>query len=559
MRNLKARTLLWLIFALMTVGIAAAWRLAVPNPGGTFDDAFILLVYARHFADTGQFFYQPADGHLDGFTSLLDLLLKGGLIRLFPGDPIFVVWAVTVALFLAIAATAAALAALFARSSAGSRRGLILLFALLAATSNSVGVGSRFLLETPLYVLICLALVGRFVAWRLPATRGELLCFTLLLCALPLARPEGLPLAVGILAAFLLGQRHRLSLLELAGPVGLFLVGMALYYRWRLGYFGAWAPNTYYAKSSSQRLNELRDGVQYVATYSTGLGLAAMAWLLCAPLWLRRLPTPELRWRGAAVQLLALLAVATVVLSGGDCYGGGRLLAAPIALSWLTLLLAVTAPLPAPQQRGPRRFLVAMLALQLAELIAIPAYVLATDPRLLVRTLREEWPLSIDSFACDREIAAQLKQVAASDVVGQTDYQRLKFFADELTVLDLTGLNDRSIAHKSEPLPVRWGKFSYARTLARAPELLVLGHEVRPSAQPMSSWSLEGLAADPQRSAAFIGYPIEPAWTGALARRYVTASLRACGGYFNLFVRRDRAESIHGRSRDLLIGKADSR
>lgn len=552
MRNALARKLLWLVFALLAVGLAAAWRLAVPNPGGTFDDAFILLVYARHFAATGQFFYQLADGHLDGFTSFLDLLLKGSLIRLFPGDPIFVVWAVTVALFLAIAATAAALAALFTRSKAGSHGALILLFALLAATSNSVGVGSRFLLETPLYVLLCIALVGRFVAWRLPATRGELLCFTLLLCALPLARPEGLPLALGILAVFLLGQRRRLSLLELAGPAGLFLVGMALYYRWRLGYFGAWAPNTYYAKSSSQRMNELRDGVRYVATYSATLGLPAMAWLLCAPLWLRRLPTAELRWRGAAVQLLALLAVAVVVVSGGDCYGGGRLLAPAIALSWLTLLLAVTAPLPPAQQRWPRRFLFAMLAVQLAELIAVPAYVLATDPHLLARTLREEWPLSLQSFACDREIAAQLKQVAESEVVGQTDYQRLKFFADELTVLDLTGLNDRSIAHESEPLPVAWGKFSYGRTLARAPALLVLGHEVRPSAQPMSSWSIQGLAADPQRCEAFIGYPIEPAWTDALAARYVTASLRACGGYFNLLVRRDRAETF--RSRGLLIG-----
>ena len=193
-------------------------------------------------------------------------------------------------------------------------------------------------------------------------------------------------------------------------------------------------------------------------------------------------------------------------------------------------------------------FLYAILAVQLAELVAVPVYMALAEPAELRRTLARSWPLRARSFSCDAEIAARLRALTNRPegiwLIAQTDYQRLKYFADDLQPLDLTGLNDRSIAQRRVEGPVRWGKFSYAVALQRRPELWILGHQVEPHAAPREPLARQALAkvlADPELAESYFGYAVEAPLVAPLLADYTAASLPACGGYFNFLIRRELA------------------
>ena len=317
----------------------ALWRFAVPEPGENLDDAFILLVYAKHLAQGGPLYYNLAQGRLDGFTSPLDLFIKALVIRLFPGDPVLDIWVVSLGYYLAVVVSLFGLAGRAARRCGRAVGGVPLLVAAIGASSQSLAAGSQFLLETPLYTLLGVWAGYYFLVDSPPRSWPALLAFAGLLAALPLARPEGLVVAAACLFGFFIIQRRRLGWLRLCAPAVGFALAVGAYYVWRLRYFGFWAPNTYYAKTSASRLNELKDGLRYLWSYTFSSGLPVMLWLFLSPALLPRLPTAELRQRYGALCAVMLAALLAVIYGGGDCYPGGRFLALPVTLSTLALLL----------------------------------------------------------------------------------------------------------------------------------------------------------------------------------------------------------------------------
>ena len=330
------------------VVLVALWRFAVLVAGSTLDDAFILLVYARHFAESGQLYYHLADGHLDGFTSPLDLLIKAGAVRLFPRDPLFDIWVISLGLYLAVTLSVLWFALYAARQppkplplrgARGAR--LVALLGLLGASSQSLAGGSQFLLETPLYTLLGIWAGYYFLVVKPPQSWPALLAFGGLLLALPLTRPEGLVVAGVGLGCFAVEQRRRLPRRRLLVPALVLGLGVAAYYVWRVRYFGYWAPNSYYAKTSASRLREIGDGLRYVRSYALSPALPAMAWLLVCPLFTPRFPTAELRRRYGSLCLVMLASLGTVIYGGGDCYSGGRFLALPLTLSTLAMLMVL--------------------------------------------------------------------------------------------------------------------------------------------------------------------------------------------------------------------------
>ncbi len=200
-------------------------------------------------------------------------------------------------------------------------------------------------------------------------------------------------------------------------------------------------------------------------------------------------------------------------------------------------------------ERVARFFLYTLLVAQLGELVVAPLYVALTAPEELRTTLADGWPLTLRTFGCDAEISARLQTLVGPPggtpwVIAHTDYQRLKFFADELQPWDLTGINDRDIAHRPVAGPVRWGKFSYAAALQRRPDLWILGHRVEPHdapAEPLSRHALYDVLQDAARAERYFGYAVEPPAIAPISQLYVAASLPVCGGYFNFFLRRDHA------------------
>jgi hypothetical protein len=148
----------------------------------------------------------------------------------------------------------------------------------------------------------------------------------------------------------------------------------------------------------------------------------------------------------------------------------------------------------------------------------------------------------LDDFSCERD--ATLWMAAHASSIAETDFQRAKLFADELTVVDLMGLNDRKRAHEHEPGRDLWGKGGFRDAAASNAEILVLG-PLAPGATPMAGFTTRTVVDSPRLSKELLGQPFPPETRDDLVSHYVTASIpRTCGGYLNVFVRADRAADL---------------
>lgn len=515
--------------ALLATSAAALVSFAGAAPA-SIDDAFVVLVYVKHFTASGSFYYNSGEGHVEGFTSLLDVLVKSGAVALTGGDPIGIAWWCALAAHLGAATLAYVIGVrLFRRGgvSLAVRVAGGALLGIAVAASPPLAYGSSFLLETPLFAICALASVGLFALTPDLPSRHQLSVLALSLPLLALVRPEG------VLLAILVGVAARWSSPRGGGWVLLASMTCALVlFAFRLSYFGVHWPNSYYAKTSDSRLNEIRDGLRYVTQYwHSHEGLLLLSFPVAVVVSVSA-PFGENadRIRGGLLASIATLSSCAVIVGGGDCYAGGRFLAVPLCLA----MLALTALAAALEGMWRHLLLATLLAFCAGEIsIGFKAGALA---RLQ--------PLSDDNFACDRRIAAQLKTIAGDGEIAQTDYQRLKYFEDDLRVLDLTGLNNTAIAHRPMRSPVSFGKIDLLDVIRRRSRLWVLGHHVGVQPEPLSDFSLRDVLRTRVLHDQYFGYGIAPDLIDPVTNAYETASIAACGGYFSVLVQRDSRRAL---------------
>jgi hypothetical protein len=125
-------------------------------------------------------------------------------------------------------------------------------------------------------------------------------------------------------------------------------------------------------------------------------------------------------------------------------------------------------------------------------------------------------------------------------VVAQSDFQRFKLFSDHTRVLDLHGLNDRTIAHRAVEGRVRHGKYDAELASHTDADVWIWGYRYFREC-PIAEHALGTVLADPGLAEAFSGYPERPG-PEARARmeaRFTTASVSVCGGFYNFLVRRN--------------------
>lgn len=546
--------LIWIPIA--GVGLVLGLLALASTRAGSLDDAFVVLTYARRLAEAGDFVYNAGEGPLDGFTSLLDVLLKAAVLALAPGDGVRTLWLTTGVLYLAALGSIAAVGARLGSPPGGSPSGASVSAALALVLCPGLAEGTAYMLETPLYLAL-LAPAALVLPGPRPGGWGPELRAAALALALVLARPEGAPVAAVLMA----GRAWPPGPGRWRAPAVLAL-GLAAYLAWRLALFGYWAPNSYYAKTASSRHHELLDGLAYLGAFLTGGGQGAgwkglvgalVGWgvvgaTLLGPLAARALPpleTPSRR-RAACLAGATLAALGAVLVSGGDAYPGRRLLA-PVAL--LALLLAAQV---AGAAAGRARALAIGLLLALAGLRA--AEVLPGAGSKLAALARA--PRGEEDFACERAAARWLARLGPRPRVAHRHFQALKFFAPELHVVDLTGLNDRAIAHAPVSGPVRFGREGLDQALERGVEVIHLHHE-RWSPIALGRYPLSAVLADPDLARATLGEPL-PAdpLLPTLLRDYRTATLLdACGpgAHVNLLVRADWARGVADQG--LLVGE----
>jgi hypothetical protein len=538
MTRLPARALVRLSLLALGVCLAvglALWSLAGTVPGN-LDDAFITLVYARRLSTDGALYWNAADGPVDGFTSMLDVLLKAGLWSAFSEDGLLLAWCAAMFFHVLVVLLACGFAYRFHRDRPHGVA-IALLTSVVVASSSALADGSAYLLETPMAVALAVAACAWFATDRLQRW-STCIPWTVLLVGLFLVRPEGQAIVVGLLALHLWrawpGAAARLDRARTLVPPAT-LVSFAIgYYTWRLQTFGSWAPNTYHAKTSDNRMNEVRDGIDYVAEFasSTGVeGLVVVA-ILVGPalLWLgrHRLDSP--------LETLALVggawgAAAMVVLAGGDCYPGGRFLALPVVLGAIALAWLAT------RRKPIRRAAIAVLALWCAT--GLYDQTRGVDAR---KAAIRGWPARDGRYACEREVARRLAALVGSDgAVMQTDWQRLAYFEPSLHVIDLHGLNDAAIARSAWPGPLRYGKFDYAEALLIRAPIWVWGWRLG-SSMPMAAVPMKDLLGNPLAYETFVGHDTPHEHHEALAETYLPASVPQCNAFFNVLVRRDWAQ-----------------
>ena len=527
----------FLILAL--IGVAIVCLVNTAGMPVITDDAFIVLVYARHLVEGRGLIWN--DQPVEGFTSFLDLIVKSIGTALFD-DPVQMAFAVTLTFQVGCAGLVMFLAFKLNHIAGTPPRARVAWAAFAGfavATSDALAYGAGFLLETPMFVLFGVLLSTMLLSSS--PTKRHLMGFGFAAAALALTRPEGV--VIGLVALLIYAYEHRrvVSTGGLLIPAGLFAGTVGALMSFRRFYFGYWAPNTYYAKSSSSRWTEIEDGVLYLAQASDSfygivlLVMATFGWTLLAPDWWKSRSARRVARVGA---LMAAAAVLTTILGGGDSYEDTRFVALPFTLATVLVIVGIVG------LNGIRRAVAinVLAALTLVQCVGMYDRFESSTKRM------SRWPHDLSFYHCDRLFAQWLANTAPDLDIAQSDFQRLKFFADSLRVVDLRGLNDETIAHLERTDSVRWGKFDHDLAVEVNAPIWFWGR--RPyTREPMAKHAMESLLSERELVDYFTDWPDLPipALTAAGRRmldNYVPASVRVCQGYYNFLTREDLAARL---------------
>lgn len=522
----------WLLaLAVLAIGVTREGAVA-----GSLDDLFVVLHEARGWAAHIGVLPQALEGDaigrptVEGATSPADVLVKAICLVVAPSaDPLVIAGWVCFG-WLAVGALVVAWGA----AALGAGRGRVLIVTAGWCCSLGLIEASSYRLEGALFAAVWASLLISAATRR---ARSSLL-LAVAICAV---RPEGFVLGP---AAALWAHRGSLRL----SVVAMCLATAAPVLCGRLLAFGAWAPQSFVAKSSDDRVLEVQDGLGYLdAALRTPAGLALI--LLVASglwcLWRARATRPE-EASGECVRpgLMALagLAAAVLVASGGDGYAGARLalpLATPI---WLA------AAVPAAGGSIVLRTSVG-LAFALQFLVVLnPAGQLrwpgvgpiellhSTGQRLLAG------PSGLEAFEGDEGVFRAVHDSLDGETLAHRHAQRFRWFSPETKILDLTGLTSREVGALPAPGRVTFGRDAIAHGVDQGVGAFFLD-VLRARPAPLAGQSLLVLA-DASAAMRFLGPPpLEHRLATRLSEFYVPASIPHPGaeGWFSLLVRRDLA------------------
>ncbi|MCA0997330.1 glycosyltransferase family 39 protein [Alloyangia pacifica] len=334
-----------LLASIAVVAIMAAlswWLAGAPGTNG-IDDAAITRSYADNLARGFGFVYNEGGEHVEGATSLLWVLVLV-IPYLFGDNPEVAILSISAAL--TVCAIWLSLGILRRMAGAQGTRAVGL------ACLTYLGLPGFFIwsiwsmMEIALWSALIMLLLNRLTVLVEAVERPEQADWALYgaAIALPLTRPEGVAVAVGLIGLALLSRPGAWRVTGLALLCA--LTSCALLTIARLAYFGVPFPNTYYAKVSSDRLQNVIDGAKYLASFVLGMPFAEVilvSWLLFAGAMLvavLRGPAPG--------QRSGLLASATVfgmlfvyVALGGDHFALWRFYQPIMPIILLPIILGV--------------------------------------------------------------------------------------------------------------------------------------------------------------------------------------------------------------------------
>ena len=519
---------------LLVVGLTVgAWLVGFgyigQSPQG-IDDANIFKVYARNLAEGREFVYQEGGERVEGFTSLLYMLVLSGIYGLV-GELDWSVVGLSLLTLVSVVGLTVWLATWMVGEEKRRNQGfpdnngmlipilsrqhdgqiqldqadwlssrllamiLMLIWLLLSPyfvlwigiSQMDVGLWTVLILGSVAWSAWVLAKISKNRRWWWQVMIGVGLITLLSLC-----RPEGMVLAgllVGVyLLRAILGQSIRADVINFFIVLGGWLVTIIGLTTFRLSYFGYPLPNTYYAKVSPDIWYRIGQGLTYgwewvSHNWMVGLGLLILmivvAWSLRLIWQTRKLSLPESTLLVASWWSLVMLALS--IVSGGDHFVGWRFMQ-PIwplmGLVWLGFLTVIKHDWWKKMLSNWR--LVIVIALLIVIMVGTQ-WLVIKDERYGVGHFRYEMNVPING----RLTAVRINQWFDVNNVRIKGLGRLPVvgvitaggFAWEYQgeVFDLLGLNEVSIAHDGGQ---RKGLKNHSSlnaelTLAKSPDLLM--------------------------------------------------------------------------------------
>jgi arabinofuranosyltransferase len=441
----------------------------------TSDDAYISYRYAQHLAD-GLGLVWNSGVHVEGYSNFLWVIILAGT-HAAGADIVFS------GRWLGFAAAGAAAGAayllveeLVERKDAARYAGLGAALAL--ASSGPFALWSYAGLETSLFAL----LVAVAAILHIREQRGAGVPVSGMVWALVfLTRPDGIVLfavsaffKVSELILAIDSERdpdrafvRRASPRALAEWLGGFALIFVPYFAWRYETYGWLLPNSYYAKVG-RGTEQYQRGARYLFDFAQQY--AGWLVLLAAPALLLR----GLRQLGA-LYVLALLGVwvAYVVVVGGDGLLRFRFFAEVLPLFYALVAASIAVIIISIRIDGARA-----PVLRAASAIVVGAGLLAftlqstpSDP--FASVLPAEGRAVSDRV----EIGRWLREHAPPDTVIAVLAAGAIPYESRLTTIDMLGLNDEHIAHRSIQVGGRAAgheKFDAEYVLGRRPDAIIL-------------------------------------------------------------------------------------
>ena len=328
------------------------------------DDAYIAFRYARNLSDGFGLVFNPGHERVEGYSDFLWVLMLAGLARLGlrpEAGALILSGAATVALWGTVAWASL-------RAAGAARTAWVALVPpLLLAATRSIAVWSSSGLEARWFEMLVVAGAVRLAievgAWRGGREPPRAIAPWLFALA-AWTRPDGLLLAACACAAGALAVRRRGHLAAFVRgwlPAALLIGGQFVF---RRVYYGAWLPNTYYAKVDGRTW--WGTGLEYLVAWA--LEYAVYLWI---PLLVLAVRAHRARGSAFVPALFAALIVphALYVASVGGDHFEFRPLDLYFPLLFLLLADGVRAMLERPRMA---RLVPVYLALVLLGLWEIP-------------------------------------------------------------------------------------------------------------------------------------------------------------------------------------------
>ncbi|HJU42492.1 MAG TPA: hypothetical protein VJ691_06735 [Vicinamibacterales bacterium] len=335
----------WLAILAALLG-SAAWLASTLSgtPLVGYDDANIVFVYARNLIDGHGFVFNAGGERVEGFTSLLWLLICA-VARVITPRFELLLFAINVVL------VSVALWWLHRFISEILRSAVLglLLTLLVALTPGFVVWNVVSLMDSGLWTAVFV--IAAVTVLRSAFEPADARILPILLVALALTRPESLLLGPALIAVSML---IRPSLETHVASIAAFAATAATLVIWRLTYFGYPFPNSYYARAGESLVAQIAAGFDYFSDFAIANPLVPLA-LIAAVITTARAPSR------AQAGLLALMVAgcAVPIIAGGDRFGFWRMFqpVAPLA----AIQVAFTAKLLATTERRAVTYVVAVL------------------------------------------------------------------------------------------------------------------------------------------------------------------------------------------------------